>query len=113
MRRSYQYSINQEKKAMMLSLAFDMTPNIAPPRDTTQMSSLPLKEKVFPTEVECAIKLTESVKNIKDVDKLLDSDNGLKNKLKSNAADLLAMAGFDKKAYLRWVDEGETTLAKG
>jgi hypothetical protein len=40
MSRSFRYSINEEKGAVMLSLAFEMTPNFTPPVDATGMSKL-------------------------------------------------------------------------
>jgi hypothetical protein len=107
MRRSFQYSINKEKGAVMLSLAFEMSPNIAPPVDETGMSTLPVKPKKFPSELECAMKLAESVANIGDVDSKLASDAAMKAALLEESADLLAAAGFDREAYIKWVHDGE------
>ena len=69
MRRSYQYSVNKKKGAVILSLAYEMTPNFAPPVDVTGMSKLPTTSKQFPSEAESALKLVGSVGHIKDVDK--------------------------------------------
>jgi len=50
MSRSFRYYINKEKGAVMLSLAFEMTPNFAPPMDTTGMSKPETALKPFPKE---------------------------------------------------------------
>jgi hypothetical protein len=107
MRRSFRYSINEDKGAVMLSLAFEMTPNFAPPVDATGMSKLEVTVKVYPSEAESAVKLTESVANIVDVDIKLASDADLKAMLRDEAADLLASAGFDREKYIKWVNDGE------
>ncbi len=107
MRRSYQYSVNKKKGAVMLSLAYEMTPNFAPPVDVTGMSKLPTTSKQFPSEAESALKLVESVGHIKDVDKELASDSKLKATLREEAADLMASAGFDRAEYIKWVNKGE------
>jgi hypothetical protein len=109
MRRSFSYSINVEKGAVMLSLAFEMTPNFAPPVDASGMSTLEITAKVFPSELECAVKITESVGNIADVDDKLAEDDTLREALRDEAADLLASAGYDRDAYVRWVNDGEST----
>jgi hypothetical protein len=107
MRRSFRYSINEDKGAVMLSLAFEMTPNFAPPVDTTGMSQLQVTVKVFPNELESAMKLADSVANIADVDGKLAADAGMRAALRDEAADLLAAAGFDREKYIQWVDSGE------
>ena len=107
MRRSYRYSINEEKGAVMLSLAYEMTPNFAPPVDATGMSKLPITNKQFPSEAQSALKLAESVGNIKDVDKELALDAAMKAVLLEKAADLMASAGFDRAKYVKWVNKGE------
>ena len=107
MRRSFRYSINEDKGAVMLSLAFEMTPNFAPPVDATGMSKLEVAAKIFPSEMESAVKLAESVANIADVDGKLAADAGMKAALRDEAADLLASAGFDREKYIQWVDAGE------
>lgn len=109
MRRSFQYTINKQKNAVLLSLAFDMIPNFAPPVDGTGMSNLDVNVKEFPTEVECAVKLAESVFGIADVDGRLAADGALKANLCQEAADLLASAGYDRNAFLQWVEAGEPT----
>ena len=112
MRRSFRYSINEDKGAVMLSLAFEMTPNFAPPVDATGMSKLEVAAKIFPSEMESAVKLAESVANIADVDGKLAADAGMKAALRDEAADLLASAGFDREKYIQWVDAGGS-LRKG
>jgi hypothetical protein len=109
MRRSYRYSINEEKGAVMLSLAFEMKPNIAPPVDSTGMSNLGLQQKKFPTELECAIKIAESVGNIRDVDAELTAHPDLKAELQEAQANLLESAGYDRAAFIKWASEGEIT----
>ncbi len=107
MRRSYRYSINDQKGAVMLSLAFEMTPNFAPPVDATGMSKLEVAAKPFPSESECAVKLAESVAHIANVDEKLAADATLKAALCEEAADLLASAGYDRAKYVQWVEDGE------
>jgi hypothetical protein len=109
MSRSFRYSINEEKGAVMLSLAFEMTPNFAPPVDTTGMSKLETAVKPFPSEMESAVKLAETVASIADVDNTLTNDSVTKTAMREEAADLLESAGYDRAAYLLWVDEGEPT----
>lgn len=107
MRRSFQYSINEHEGATMLSLAFEMTPNFAPPVDTAGMSSLTVTPRTFSTEVECAVKLVASVTGITDVDEKLAADATLKSTLLNEAADLMASAGYDREKYMQWVNDGE------
>lgn len=107
MRRSFQYTINEEKGAIMLSLAFEMTPNLSPPVDASGMSSLAFFTRDFPTEVACAIKLVDSVTEISDVDAKLVADATLKNTLLHEAADLMESAGYDREKYVQWVTDGE------
>ncbi len=78
MRRSFRYTINLDIGAVMLSLAFEMTPNFAPPVDLTGMSRLDLVAKTFPSEVQCAMKLAESVARIADVEKKLEEDAAMR-----------------------------------
>ena len=91
----------------MLSLAFEMSPNFAPPVDTTGMSQLQVTARAFPNELESAMKLAKSVANIADVDGRLAADAGMKAALRDEAADLLASAGFDREKYIQWVNAGE------
>jgi hypothetical protein len=107
MRRSYSYSVNQKKGAVMLSLAFELKPNAAPPVDSSGMAKLELQPKRFPDERECAIKLAESVANIRNVDDELANNLELKAELLEAKARLLESAGYDRAAYLKWVSEGE------
>lgn len=107
MRRSYSYIINKHKGAVMLSLAFAFKPNISPPVDETGMTKLSLPTKKYPTEDECAIKIAESVSVIRDVDDLLKSDPKMKDALQNAQADLLESAGYDRAAFMKWVNDGE------
>ena len=107
MRRSYQYTINEDKGAVMLSLAFELTPNFSPPVDATGMSSLSVPARRFPSEAECGVKLAKSVSNMTDVDTELATDAALRTALLDEAADLLASAGYDRDKYVQWVIDGE------
>jgi hypothetical protein len=109
MRPSFRYPVNKDKGAVMLSLAFALKPNITAPVDETGMAKLELVTKRFPDERECALKLAESVSHIRDVDELLALDAELKSRLRDSHADLLEAAGYDRSAYIKWVDEGEVT----
>jgi hypothetical protein len=109
MRRSFRYSINDDKGAVMLSLAFEMAPNFAPPVDATGMSKMEAAIKPFPKESESAAKLAATVMKIADVADKLAADEGMKTSLRDEAADLLASAGFNRAAYIKWVDGGEIT----
>jgi predicted RNase H-like nuclease len=73
------------------------------------MAKLELAAKNYPSERECALKLAEFVFKIRDVDDVLAADPELKTKLCESHADLLEAAGYDRTAYLKWVDEGEKT----
>jgi len=107
MSRSFRYSINETKGAVMLSLAFEMTPNFAPPVDATGMSKLETTPKPFPKESASAVKLAETVVKIADVDGILAKNAKMKSELRDEAAELLASAGFDRKKYIQWVADGE------
>jgi hypothetical protein len=110
MRRSYCHTINETKGAVMLSLAFELKPNIAPPVDTTGMTKLQLPAKEYPSEQVCALKLAESVAKICDVDSELDGNKKLKGELRDAQAELLESAGYDRVKYVKWVDAGEKVL---
>ena len=107
MRRSFSYLQNEAKGAAMLSLAFELKPNIAPPVDSVGMSRLNLQARKYPDERECAVQLAKSVANIRDVDAHLSSDVTLKEELKNTKAALLESAGYNRDAYTKWVDKGE------
>lgn len=109
MRKSFRYSVNEDKGATMLSLAFALIPNITPPKDETGMADLEPSAKNYPSECECALKLAESVFQIRDVDETLGADSEMKTKLRDSHADLLEAAGYDRAAYITWVDNGEKT----
>jgi hypothetical protein len=105
--RSYQYVINADKGAVMLSLAFAFRPNIKPPADPTGVSQVEVVPRYFRDEGECALQMASSVAMIADVDGILTSDQALRDRLRNDKADLLAQAGYDRDAYLKWVLEGE------
>ncbi len=107
MRSSYCHTINEHKGAVMLSLAFELKPNIAPPIDTTGMSKVNPKTKEYPSEQVCAVKLAEAVSRISDVDSELAADKKLKDELRDAQAELLEFAGYDRAKYIEWVDNGE------
>jgi hypothetical protein len=91
----------------MLSLAFELKPNIAPPVDSVGMSGLKLHAITYPDERQCAVQLAKSVANIRDVDAHLSSDLSLKEELKNTKAALLESAGYNRDAFITWVDKGE------
>jgi hypothetical protein len=107
MRPSYRYFINEDKGAVMLSLAFELRPNVAPPFDAAGMSTVTVQPRRFPDECECAMKLAESVAKIRAVEDELSADPNLTHALKEAQACLLESAGYDRAAYLKWVSEGE------
>lgn len=108
MRPSYRYLINESKGVVMLALAFEFKPTIVPPVDTTGTSTLTLSQRSFPDEAQSAVKLVQSVAAIRDVDVELAANPELKSKLRDSQADLLQSAGYDRDAYIDWVDAGET-----
>ena len=107
MRPSYRYLINDDKGVVMLALAFEFTPNIVPPVDTTGISMLVVPQRNYPDEVQSAVKLVESVAAIRDVDAELAANPALKAELRESQADLLKAAGYDRDAYIEWVEAGE------
>jgi len=109
MRRSFVYSMNERKGAVMLSLAFEFKPNIAPPVDNTGMTAIRPSPNAFPSELECATKILESTANIRDVEAILAADPGLRDQLRDAQATLLEAAGYDRAAYLKWVADGEVS----
>lgn len=106
MRRSYKYSISKTNGSVMLSLAFELTPNFAPPIDTTGMTGTTEATKKFPTEEDCAVQLAQSVAHIRDADALSEGTE-LKNALCTDAGELMEASGFDKIEFMKWVDSGE------
>jgi hypothetical protein len=107
MRRSFRYVVNEQKGAVMLSLAFELKPNITPPQDATGISTVTAPQKNVPDEKQCAIKLAAFVGHIQDVDGLLAADRNLWTQMRDAQANLLASAGYDRDAYVKWTDEGE------
>lgn len=107
MRGSHIYSINEEKNVSMLSLAFQFTPIRQPPLDATGLSTLELQSPKPFDEAELGTKLVASVQKITDIDVILKEDVELHKSLLSSSADLLEMAGFNRNAYVQWVNDGE------
>jgi hypothetical protein len=107
MQRSYRYVVNEEKGAVMLSLAFEVKPNFTPPTDASGISGLKLVAKKCPDERECAIKIADSVGKIRDVDEILKVDRNLWAELRDAQATLLESAGYNRDAYVAWADGGE------
>jgi len=108
MRSSFRYSINTEKRATMLSYAFEFKRLTVPPFDGGGVSALTLPNKNPTDEKIIAIKLIDKVASIKDVDEILRADNSLFESLKFEKMALLASADYDGAAYQEWVDKGET-----
>ena len=106
---SHEYTINEDKKVSMLSLAFQFAPMSIPPEDPTGLSSLQLDHPKPFDELELANKIVASVKRISNIDEILASDPGLQGELLNSSADLLAAAGYDRDDYVQWVREGEKT----
>ena len=106
---SHIYGINPEKNVSMLSLAFQFTPVSIAPEDKTGLSTLKFEPQKPFDEAELATKIVKSVKNISDIDLILESDPTMHAELLSSSADLLAAADYDRDAYVQWVADGEQT----
>jgi hypothetical protein len=104
---SYRYVIRQDMGVEMLSLGFLITPHYAPPVDQTGTSALQLDPRPFPSELQTGLSFVEVAHRIRDVDDVLRNDPTLREELAHTQADMLAAAGYDREAYLRWVAEGE------
>ncbi len=104
---SHVYSINPSKNVSMLSLAFQFTPLATPPVDATGLSSLKLNTPAPFDELDLAKKLVTAVKNISNIDSILNENSHLHSALFESSADLLSAAGYDRNAYVRWVHDGE------
>ena len=91
----------------MLSLAFQFTPISQPPQDATGLSTLALASPKPFDEAELGTKLIASVQKITNIDSILEHDAELHQTLLSSSADLLETAGFDRNAYVQWVNDGE------
>lgn len=104
---SYRYVIREDTGVEMLSLGFSISPHYTPPVDTTGLSTINPAPKPFPAELDTALKLVSVAERIRDVDQLLAADPAKREVLIHAKADLLAAAGFDRNAYLKWVEDGE------
>ena len=110
LRSFYRYSINEDAGSEMVSLAFEFTRNVIRPVDPTGMSQLQTTLQTFPSEKQCAINIAKAISKIRDVDHELSSNPDLRNKLRDAQADLLESAGYDREAYIKWVDDGEVIV---
>lgn len=104
---TYRYTIRADIDVEMLSLAFLITPHYGPPVDSTGLSQLRPQERALPAEEQIGIDIVTTAEYIKDVDHLLAQDQNLRAQLAKRKAALLASAGYDPDAYLRWVENGE------
>ena len=112
MRRSFTYPMNDAEGAVMLSLAYELKPNLVPPVDPTGMTTQQAAPgNPFPTERDCAMKMIASVDGMRDVAAILAADNALKDQLRDAQARLLEAAGYDPQAYREWVADGEVSAA--
>jgi hypothetical protein len=109
MRRSFSYVVNEETDATMLSLAFEFVPTHSPPVDPTGMSKQSTVKVKVATEEECAINIIDMVRQIADVDDILENNEEVKILLRDSSAALLEDAGYNREAYLKWIEDGEMT----
>lgn len=107
---SYRYVIKGPVE--MLSLSYLITPHYASPIDTSGVSSLKPSTPAIPTEAESAVDLATKAAAIGQVDNLLMADQQLRDQLANRKAKLLAAAGYDSDAYLKWVADGERDADK-
>lgn len=107
MLRTYRYVIKQDTKVQMLSMGFKLIPHISPPIDKTGLSNLKTVSKPVPSELELAMQMLEASRSVDDVDQLLLANENERQRLVQAQAELLAGAGYDKVAYLKWVELGE------
>lgn len=104
---SHVYSINPVKNVSMLSLAFQFSPLATHPVDATGLSSLKLDSSPPFDELDLAKRLVNAVRNITNIDKILRDDSELHTALFESSANLLSVAGYDRNAYVNWVNNGE------
>ncbi len=104
---AYRYTVEPQAGIPLLSLAFVFNPQHSPPIDKVGMSNLKPKTGPQPSELEVALKLISVAQKIQDVDRRLREDQALWEATKASSADLLESAGYDREAYLKWVDGGE------
>ena len=106
---SYEYGINKDKNVSMLSLAFQFRPITSPPVDTTGLSKIKVEPKPPVDEAALAIKLVKAVSRIENIDDTLEQDSDLFLRLQEDSANLLQAAGYSRKEYVEWVENGEQT----
>jgi hypothetical protein len=104
---SYRYVVEASTGVEMLSLGFIIAPHFTPPVDVVGISILETTVRPFPSELETALQIVSIAMGIRNVDEILNSDGALRNQLINAKADLLAACGYDRDAYLHWVESGE------
>lgn len=104
---SYRYILKPDTGVEILSLAFLLQPAHMPPTDKTGMSTLPPPTPPQTDELQTALKLVRATANVRDVNAVLDADPELFARMREASADLLAAAGYDRAAYIQWVEDGE------
>lgn len=104
---SYRYTVEPVSGACMLSLAFEFKRRVTPPVDPAGYGSAPPPATGQKTELNLAIDLITSALYIKDPDAMMQADATLAAEMKEASADLMAEAGYERDAYLAWVDAGE------
>ena len=106
MRPSYRYDIPGHHGSVLLALAFEFKRNYLPPTDRSGVSRLVVPTPDFPDEKQCAFDMWEAVGKIDDVEEIIDRLN-MRETLRDAQANLLALAGYDRDAYIEWVEGGE------
>jgi len=103
MRGSHRYTVNESKNVGMLSLAYEFTPIPKPAQDGTGLSDLELTMGKKFDELQLAMKILRSVKNITDIDEILITDSEIQETMENSSADLLESAGYDREKYINWL----------
>jgi hypothetical protein len=98
----YSYRVHDDDPDMV-SYAFLLEPFIQGPIDTTGLSRVaPSKEKEFDEE-KSAIDILNNVGAIQDLDAIVRDKPTLKKQLEEESENLLVAAGYEGKAYKRWL----------
>jgi hypothetical protein len=108
---SYRYEIVPQRRAEMLSLAFQFQPRHTPPIDRDALSTIQMEVPKVPSELECALQIIGQVQKLLDADEVLRNDSALRMQMLNESADLLELAGFDRDKYLEWVKNDEEPSA--
>lgn len=114
MLRSYSYTVEPRRGgADMLSLAFCCEPLIEPRIDRTGISGVSMVQMPPSplSETELAMSVLTEVLQIENVDVILSSNDGLREKMIKQSIALLAAAGYDTSSYPAWErGDGAVTL---